>query len=106
MKLSIKKGDNVIVRSGADKGKIGRVIRVDEGKLKVLVEGINIRKKAVRPSQSNPDGGIVSLELPIAYSNVTLIDKNGKGTRIRLERVDKEGKVVHKRIATSTGEEV
>jgi large subunit ribosomal protein L24 len=72
----------------------------------VLVEGVNMRKKAVRPSQKHPNGGIVSMEAPIHYSNVMLVDKEGKATRIRRVRTVASGKTVVKRVAVTTGEEI
>lgn len=81
MKLKIKKGDMVTVITGNDKGKQGRIIAIDREKLRVTVEGINVRKKHSRPTQSNPNGGIISLEMPIHYSNVLPMDKDGKPTR-------------------------
>ncbi len=73
MKLQIKKGDMVKVIAGNDKQKTGRVLEVDSTKMRVLVEGINIRKKHSRPTQTNPNGGIISKEMPIHYSNVMLM---------------------------------
>jgi large subunit ribosomal protein L24 len=84
MKLQIKKGDIVQVISGNDKGNSGRVIDIDRTNLRVVVEGINIRKKHARPSQANPNGGIISREMPIHYSNVMLV-VNGKPSRKRGE---------------------
>ncbi|MFM8437659.1 MAG: 50S ribosomal protein L24, partial [Candidatus Kapaibacterium sp.] len=80
MKLQIKKGDVVQVIAGNDKGTSGRVIEIDREKLRVVVEGVNIRKKHARPSQANPNGGIISREMPIHYSNVMLM-VNGKASR-------------------------
>jgi len=84
MKLQIKKGDVVQVISGNDKGTSGRVIEIDREKFRVVVEGVNIRKKHARPSQANPNGGIISREMPIHYSNVMLL-VNGKASRKRGE---------------------
>jgi large subunit ribosomal protein L24 len=81
MKLKIKKGDMVTVTTGNDKGKQGRIIALDREKLRVTVEGVNIRKKHSRPTQSNPNGGIISMEMPIHYSNVSPMDSDGKATR-------------------------
>lgn len=66
----VKKGDTVLVLSGADKGKIGRVLRVIPDKDRIVVEGVNIIKKHARPTQRNPKGGIVDKEAPIHISNV------------------------------------
>ena len=69
-KAKIKKGDVVRVIAGSDKGKTGKVLTVLPKKERVIVEGIAVRKKAVRRSQSNPNGGIIEREAPIHISNV------------------------------------
>lgn len=76
MKLNIKKGDSVYVISGNDKDttKARRVIAVYPDKMKILVEGVNVRKRHTRPNQKNQKGGILSKEMPIHYSNVKLVD--------------------------------
>ena len=74
MKLKIKKGDEVVVLSGKDKKKRGRVLMVQPTAMRILVEGVNIRKKAVRPSPKHPNGGIIDMEGPIHYSNVQLAE--------------------------------
>ena len=84
MKLQIKKGDMVQVISGNDKGTSGRVIEINREKLTVVVEGINVRKKHSRPTQANPNGGIISREMPIHYSNVMLL-VDGKPSRKRAQ---------------------
>ena len=71
----VKKNDVVMVISGAAKGRTGKVLRIDLEKGRVMVEGTNIRKKAVRRSQSRPQGGIIEVEGPIAISNVMLLEK-------------------------------
>ncbi len=63
----------VKVIAGNDKNTTGRVLQVDDKKMRILVEGINVRKKHSRPTQTNPNGGIVSKEMPIHYSNVMLL---------------------------------
>jgi large subunit ribosomal protein L24 len=75
MKLSILKGDTVKVITGNDKGKVGRVIAVDRGAMRITIEGVNVRKHHKRPSQLNPQGGIVEQENSIHYSNVVKDDK-------------------------------
>ena len=75
MKLKIKKGDEVVVIAGKNKGARGRVLMVQPTAMRILVEGVNIRKKAVRPSPKYPNGGIVEMEGPIHYSNVQHADK-------------------------------
>ncbi len=93
MKLKIKKGDTVQVIAGNDKGTTARrVLDVDSKKMRVLVEGVNIRKKHMRPTQANPQGGIVSMEMPIHYSNVMLVDSNKKATRVGIRLEEENGK--------------
>jgi large subunit ribosomal protein L24 len=82
--LSIRKGDRVKVISGNYKGQEGTVIRVEPDKSRVVVEGVNRRKRHMKPSQTNPEGGIVEFEAPIHVSNVMLMDPaSGEPTRIR-----------------------
>lgn len=100
--MHVKKGDTVIVNSGKDKGKKGRVLAAYPKKDRVLVEGINLIKKHTRPSQSNPQGGIVTQEAPIHVSNVSHIDpKTGTATRIGYKVLDNGKKV---RVAKKSGE--
>lgn len=83
MRLKIKKNDNVIVIAGNEKGKTGRVLKVFPKKQRVIVEGVNIVKRHTRPSQKNPQGGILKKEAPIHISNVMLIDpKTNERTRV------------------------
>lgn len=83
----LKKGDRVIVMRGNERGKEGTILRVDREKNRVVVEGVNVRKRHMKPSQTNPEGGIVSFEAPLSASNVMLIDPtSGKPTRIRSQR--------------------
>jgi large subunit ribosomal protein L24 len=91
--LTIKKGDNVEVITGKDKGKRGKVIRSVPDKNRVVVEGINKIKKASRPTQRNPQsGGIIEMEAPIHVSNLMLVCGScGKPTRSGSTR-DDEGK--------------
>lgn len=102
-KLHIKKGDNVMVLAGKDKGKTGTVTRVIVDKQRAVVEGVNIIKKSQKPSAQNPQGGIVEVEAPIHISNLNVVDpKTGKATRIGRKVVD--GKIV--RYAKKSGEEI
>jgi len=103
-KLKIKKGDTVKVIAGNDKGKTGKVMSVDAQKMKIKVEGVCLRTKHVKASQANPNGGIIKKEGTIHYSNVALMDKSGKPTRISIKRVEEKGKKVRQRIAKTTGE--
>ena len=96
--LKIKKGDTVKVITGKDKGKEGKVISVDVQKGKVVVEGANMVTKHSKPSQANPNGGIVQKEAAIDSSNVMLV-VGGKATRVGFEV--KDGKKV--RVAKATG---
>lgn len=88
--MKIKKGDQVIVRTGRDKGKQGEVLRAMPKTNKVVVQGVNMVKRHTRPSQESA-GGIISKEAPIDVSNVALIDpESGKATRVGLKIVDGE----------------
>ena len=83
-KLSIRKGDRVKVISGNYKGTEGTVLRVEREKGRVVVQGVNVRKRHRKPSAASPEGGIVEFEAPIDASNVMLIDpKTGEPTRVR-----------------------
>ncbi|MBU0983916.1 MAG: 50S ribosomal protein L24 [candidate division Zixibacteria bacterium] len=107
--MSIKKGDNVYVRSGDDKGKTGRVLWVNTKKKTILVEGVNMQKKHQKPSQKSPKGGILSVEAPVHLSNVALFVQTDAGptpTRVRTRTIDEGGKKVKARIASRTGEEI
>ncbi|TKX30895.1 50S ribosomal protein L24 [Campylobacter aviculae] len=75
VKLKIKKGDNVKVIAGDDKGKTGKVLAVYPKTLKVVVEGCKIAKKAIKPSDKNPNGGFINKEMPMDISNVAKIQE-------------------------------
>ncbi|MDZ5474253.1 50S ribosomal protein L24 [Bacillus sp. 31A1R] len=99
--MHVKKGDKVMVISGKDKGKTGVILAAYPKQDRVLVEGVNIVKKHSKPSQMNPQGGIISQEAPIHVSNVMPIDpKSGEPTRVGYTVVD--GKKV--RVAKKSGE--
>lgn len=103
-KLHVKKDDSVIVITGKDKGKKGRVIAAYPRENRVLVEGVNMVKKHAKPTQANPQGGILNQEAPIHVSNVMLIDpKSGKPTRVGY-KVEANGNKV--RIAKKSGEAI
>ena len=87
-KLKIKKGDNVVVISGRDKGKSGEVLRVFPAESRLVVQGIHIARRHTRQSMGNP-GGIVEKELTIHVSNVAHIDpSSGKPTRVGYKSID------------------
>lgn len=99
--MHVKKGDKVQVISGKDKGKQGVVLAAFPKKNRVLVEGVNIIKKHSKPTQANPQGGIIEKEAPIHVSNVMALDpKTGVPTRVGYQLVD--GKKV--RVAKKSGE--
>jgi large subunit ribosomal protein L24 len=101
-KLHVKKDDTVMVISGKDKGKKGRIIVSYPRQNRVLVEGINMVKKHSKPTQEYPQGGIIEKEAPIHVSNVMLIDpKSGLPTRVGYRVLDNGTKV---RIAKRSGE--
>jgi large subunit ribosomal protein L24 len=99
-KIKIKRNDQVIVIAGKSKGKTGRVLRVIVAKQRILVEGVGMIKKHVKPNpQRNIAGGILEQEAPIHISNVMLVDSEGKKTRIGYQ-VEGEKKT---RIARTNG---
>ncbi|SDE58077.1 large subunit ribosomal protein L24 [Paenibacillus sp. UNCCL117] len=101
-KLHVKKEDTVIVITGKDKGKKGRVLAAYPRQNRVLVEGVNMIKKHAKPSQANPQGGILTQEAAIHVSNVMLVDpKSGQPTRIGYKVLDNGKKV---RVAKKSGE--
>lgn len=99
--MKIKKGDKVQVIAGADKGKVGVVLRVLPKTNRVVVEGVNIRKKHMRPSPKYENGGIIEFEAPIHVSNVAILDpKENVPTRVGYKFIN--GKKV--RYAKKSGE--
>jgi len=99
--MHVKTGDKVMVITGKDKGKTGVILASFPKKNRVLVEGVNIVKKHSKPSQMNPQGGIISQEAPIHVSNVMPIDpKSGEPTRVGI-KVENGNKV---RYAKKSGE--
>ena len=101
--MQIKTGDTVVVIAGKDKftkdkkGNLvkttGKVLKVFPEENKVIVEGVNIVKKHQKPTQANQKGGIVEVEAPIDASNVMLLDKDGKPSRVK-HKIDENGKKV------------
>ena len=103
-KLHIKKGDNVYVNSGEDRGKTGRVLQVFPAKGRAIVEGVNFMTKATKPTAKYPQGGLIKTEAPVHISNLNLVDpKSGKPTRVGT-RLDDKGKRV--RYSKRSGEEI
>ena len=93
-KMNVKKGDKVVVLSGKDKGKEGQILVAKPAEGKVIVEGVAIVKKAVRPNAQNQQGGFVEKEAAIDVSNVMLVcPKCGKPTRVGHDVNDKGDKV-------------
>jgi large subunit ribosomal protein L24 len=106
-KLKIKKGDNVKVISGDDKGKTGRVLEVYPKDMRVLVEDVNIRTVHIKPSQKDQQGGRKTKALPIHYSNVMLLDSEGNTTRVGfINKENKSGFSTKTRIAKTNGSEI
>lgn len=101
-KLHIKKGDNVKVITGEDKGKQGRILTILVKKQKAIVEGLNMVSKHTKPNAETQKGGIIKKEAPIYISNLMLLDpSSGEPTRIGRKR-DKDGKLV--RYSKKSGE--
>lgn len=103
-KLHIKKGDQVYVNAGDDKGMTGRVLEVQAKKNRAFVEGVNMVSKSTKPTAKYPQGGIVKMEAPIHISNLQLIDpETGKPCRIGRKK-DEAGKSV--RYSKKSGKEI
>ena len=101
--MNIKKDDKVIVLSGKDKGKMGKVIVADPKGMKVIVEGVNVATKHQKPQKQGQDGGIIKVETPIYVSKVQLVcDKCGKGVRVGF-KVDGDKKT---RVCRKCGAEI
>ncbi len=97
----IVKGDRVRVIRGNYRDVEGAVLRIDRAKNRVVVEGVNARKRHQRPTQENPDGGIITFEAPIHISNVMLVDPiSGDASRTRIRR---EADGTKERIAVKSG---
>ena len=99
---AIKKNDEVLVISGANKGKKGLITKVFPDKSKVIVNGVNIRKKHEKPNRTNQNGGIVEKEMPIHISNVMLLEG---GVPVRTKRVREPGKKSI-RVSVKTGKAI
>jgi large subunit ribosomal protein L24 len=103
--MKVRSGDRVQVMSGKDRGKTGRILRVDTKRERVFVEGLNMVKRHTRPSQvpgaqtEAALGGVIEREGPIHVSNVMILDAKGQPTRIKIEREDGQ----RFRVAKTTG---
>ena len=92
-KIKIKKGDQVIVLAGGDKGKKGEVVRVIPEKNRAVVQSLNMIKKHTKPSANNPQGGIVEMEAPVHISNLAIVDpESGEATKLGY-RIEDDKKV-------------
>jgi large subunit ribosomal protein L24 len=101
-KLHIRSGDTVKVISGNERGKTGKVLLIDRSKYRAVVEGVNMVTKHVKPSASNPEGGIEKTEASIHLSNLMVVDPaSGEATRIG-RKLDDQGKL--QRYSKKTGE--
>lgn len=100
MAAKIKKGDRVVLLTGKDKGQKGSVLKVLPKENRVVVEGIGLVKRHTKATQQDPQGGIKTKEASVHVSNVALVDKNGKPTRVGF-KVEGDKKV---RVAKTTGE--
>ncbi len=100
MAAKIKKGDQVVILTGKDKGRQGAVLQVLPKEQRVVVSGLNMVQRHTRPSQLDPQGGIKHKEASLHLSNVAVVDSKGKPTRVGF-RVEGDKKV---RIAKTTGE--
>ena len=101
-KMRIKKGDQVIVLSGKDKGMTGTVTLASPKDAKVIVGGVNVATRHRKPTQANPQGGLEKIEAPLHVSKVAHVTADGKPTRVRYETRD--GTKV--RVAVKTGETI
>jgi len=105
--MKIKKNDMVMVISGNDRGKTGKILKVFPKLNKVIIEGINMRKRHTKPTQKNPQGGILEKEALIHASNVMMLDpKTNEPTRLGAQIIldEKTGKKKRARVSKTSGE--
>ncbi|OYD27155.1 large subunit ribosomal protein L24 [Mycoplasma testudineum] len=110
-KTKLRKNDEVIVIAGSEKGKRGQILRFDSKNNRVVVKGVNVVTKHVKPNQENQKGGLETFEAPISISNVSLATTKGKNatsehTRLAYQLKTSNGKTVKTRISTKTGKAV
>ncbi len=105
--MKIRKNDMVVVIAGNDRGKTGKVLKIFPTNNRVIIEGINIRKRHTKPSQKNPQGGILEKEASINASNVMMLDpKTNESTRLGVQIIldENTGKKKRVRVSKATGE--
>jgi len=105
--MKIKKNDMVMIIAGNDRGKTGKILKVFPNINKVIIEGINIRKRHTKPTQKNPQGGILEKEATIHASNVMMLDpKTNEPTRLGAQIIldEKTGKKKRARVSKASGE--
>ncbi|MEC7130220.1 MAG: 50S ribosomal protein L24 [Planctomycetota bacterium] len=102
MARHVKKGDQVIITAGNDRGRTGEILSVDAEGDRVVVSGINVRKRHLKPTQTRPQGGVIEQEMPIHISNVSPV-VDGKPTRVRFETRPDGSKV---RVAVRGGKDL
>jgi large subunit ribosomal protein L24 len=104
MAARLKTGDQVVVISGKNKGKQGKIARILADSDRVVIEGVNLIKRHLKPTPKSPQGGILEKEAPLHASKVMPVDpKTGKATRVRFKTDAKGNKV---RVAVKSGEEL
>lgn len=103
VKLKIKRGDNVIVIAGENKGQKGEVKSVDRVKMRAIVDGVNMIKRHTKPSAKHPEGGIIEKEAPIHISNLMFVNSKGEASRLGRKK-DDSGKIV--RYSKKNGETI
>ena len=101
----IRRDDEVIIIAGKDKGKSGKVLAVKENGRKVVVEKLNMVRRHTKPTQANPQGGIMDKEMPLDISNVMLL-KDNRAVRVAYRFEDVNGQMRKIRVAAQTGEPI
>jgi large subunit ribosomal protein L24 len=102
-KLHVKKGDMVLVLAGDDKGKKGRIVEVLKQENRAIVEGVNIVSRHTKPNAQNQQGGIIKKEAPVHISNLQVVDKAGKATRVG-RKAKENGKLARYSKKSDSGE--
>ena len=105
--MKLKKNDIVMIVAGNDRGKTGKILKVFPKNNRLIIEGINMRKRHTKPSQKNPQGGILEKEASIHVSNVMMLDpKTNEPTRLGAQIIldEKSGKQKRARVSKASGE--